>query len=297
MGISTKINPGDRVAIIGNNGSGKSTLLNSISGFLRPLSGTIKTEGRVLLLSGSDPGFSVYLTGRENVNNLALAYGISKDSLESFSEKILIFSELGEDYDRKYGNYSTGMKGKLGFGFISHLECDILLIDEVFGAGDRDFKTKAKEKMVDLITNSATVIMCTHSMTLAKEICNKCIVLERGNLVFEGDIEDGISFYKSLKKSIVNWIDLPRSGKSSNNETIVFNIKEEFGIEEDIRLVIYDSQNSEFCLLEEIAGGGILEINCDDLPNQRDLKFKLQQFRFGRWYDSSKYAPIYFEEK
>ena len=171
--VSFSIQPSERVAVIGRNGSGKSTLLSSMAGMLRPSAGSINTQGRVLLLAGVDPGFSTYLTGSENIAQLAPAYGIPRKSVKSFSEKVKQFTELGDDFERKYGNYSSGMKGKLGFGFISHLECDILLIDEVFGAGDRDFKSKAKKKMEELIDRAATVVMCTTTHTLAREICNR----------------------------------------------------------------------------------------------------------------------------
>ena len=293
--ISISIHPSERVAVIGRNGSGKSTLLSSMAGMLRPREGSINTRGRALLLAGVDPGFSTYLTGSENVSQLAPAYGIPRKSVGPFSEKVKQFTELGDDYERKYGNYSSGMKGKLGFGFISHLECDILLIDEVFGAGDRDFKAKAKEKMEELIDRAATVVMCTHSLTLAREICDRCIVLEGGGVAFDGPIEDGLAFYRSLKKSLVDWIDLPYAVKTSSNGELDFNFSRELGVEENIRLVIIDNISREFFLIEEIPAGSTFKVTKEDLPDHLDCKFKLQQNRFGRWYDASNYIPISFD--
>ena len=140
--ISISIQKGERVAIIGRNGAGKSTLLKCLAGFLRPSDGVVEVRGRVIFLSGVDPGFDSELTGRQNVAQLALAYGIPKAELEVFTESIKDFTELGEAFERSYKGYSGGMRGKLGFGFISGLRSDVLLIDETFGAGDREFKKK-----------------------------------------------------------------------------------------------------------------------------------------------------------
>ena len=127
------------MAIIGRNGSGKSTLLSA----LRECSGLPRSNrifGRVLYLSGVDPGFDAELTGRENVSQLSSAYGVKKEDVPMFVESVKEFTELGEAFERKYSGYSGGMKSKLGFGFISDLRSEILLIDETFGAGDRSLK-------------------------------------------------------------------------------------------------------------------------------------------------------------
>ena len=103
-------------------------------------------EGRVISLAGVDPGFDGELTGREN-ETTRTAYGIEPDKIETFTESVKGFTELGDAFERKYSGYSGGMKGKLGFGFISDLRSDILMIDETFGAGDREFKKKSKSRM------------------------------------------------------------------------------------------------------------------------------------------------------
>ena len=290
--IDLKVKNGDRVAVIGRNGSGKSTLLLSLAGFLRPERGSIHTKGRTLFLAGVDPGFSPELTGRENITDLAPAYGIPGHLIEKFTESVKDFAELGDNFERKYGNYSSGMKGKLGFGFVSNLQCDILLIDEVFGAGDRDFKAKAKAKMEELIDDAATVVMCTHSLSLALDICNRCIILEEGRMVFEGGITEGVDFYKSLKKELVDWIELPYTTKYVDEEGLRFNFKDEFGVDEDLRLVVHDNLAKDFVILEEIGAGRDINIGLQALPGHLDCKFKVQQLRFGRWYDASNYTRI-----
>ena len=105
---------------------------------------------------------------------------------------------MGEAYDRRFGGYSTGMRGKLGFGFITALEPSILLIDETLGVGDVEFRKKAQLRLKKFIKNSGTVIISTHSLGLAKELCNRGILLDKGKLVVDGDISEVIKKYTSM---------------------------------------------------------------------------------------------------
>ena len=196
--VSLNIERGENVALIGRNGAGKSTLLKAISGLIRPSSGKISTNGRVVLLSGTDPGFIPSMSGRENLTELALAYGINEERMHEFSSTVQEFAEIGEAIDRNVGGYSTGMKGKLGFGFITSLNPEILLIDETLGVGDRVFRQKAQLRLRDFIKRSGTVIISTHSLGMAKEICNKGILLEGGELELFGGIEETITRYVEL---------------------------------------------------------------------------------------------------
>ena len=196
--ISLKIEEGEIVGLIGKNGAGKSTLLKTIAGQLRPSRGEIITRGRVILLAGADPGFLPDLTGRRNISELALAYGIREEEMDSFTESIIDFADLGDAIDRNFRGYSTGMRGKLGFGFITSLNPDILLIDETLGVGDREFRAKAQERLRGFIERSGTVIISTHSLGLAKEICSMGILLDFGNLLADGPIEDVVREYIDL---------------------------------------------------------------------------------------------------
>jgi len=189
------IKVGETVALLGRNGAGKSTLLKCIAGLLRPSKGKIVTEGRVILLAGSNPGFIPELTGRQNVIELALAYGISKDESPEFIKSIEDFADIGEAFDRKFSGYSSGMRGKVGFGFITALDPDILLMDETLGVGDREFRKKAAKRLEGFIERSGTVIISTHSLGLAKEICTRGIVLDKGNIVIDSNAEEAISHY------------------------------------------------------------------------------------------------------
>ena len=197
-GVSFSIKRGDIVALIGKNGAGKSTLLKAVAGMIRPSKGVITAQGRAILLSGSDPGFFPDSTGRQNVCELAEAYGISKERISDFSESIFRFASLGDAIERNVRGYSTGMRGKLGFGFMTALEPDLLLIDETLGVGDTEFRKKAQERLRTFIQKSGSVIMSTHSLGLAREICNRGILLDQGKLVFDGGIEDALSKYRSM---------------------------------------------------------------------------------------------------
>ncbi len=196
--IDFKIQKGEVVALLGRNGAGKSTLLESIAGLLRPTKGEIRTHGRVILLAGTDPGFISEITGRQNVIELALAYGVSNDDLSKFVESVEQFANIGEAFDRKFLTYSTGMRGKVGFGFITALNPDILLMDETLGVGDREFRAKAAKRLKKFIERAGTVIISTHSLGLARDICSRGIVLDFGEVYLDANIEESISKYVEL---------------------------------------------------------------------------------------------------
>ncbi|MDC1419670.1 ATP-binding cassette domain-containing protein [Euryarchaeota archaeon] len=196
--ISIKIKKGEIIALIGKNGAGKSTLLNTIFGKIRPTEGNLKTFGRVIMLSGINAGFDNESTGRKNIIELSKAYGVQKEEISHLVEDVIDFSELGEAIDRNYKGYSTGMKGKLGFGFITSLSPEILLIDETLGVGDTRFRTKAQERLKEFMQRSNTVLISTHSLGLAKEMCSRGIVLDKGQLIFDGDIEEAINKYVKI---------------------------------------------------------------------------------------------------
>lgn len=196
--ISLSILEGENVALLGRNGAGKSTLLRCISGLIRPQKGKITTKGRVILLAGVDPGFIPDLSGRQNVLELGKAYGVSEGDINKFVDSIEDFAMLGEGFERRFGGYSTGMRGKLGFGFITALNPDILLIDETLGVGDREFRVRAQDRLRDFIAKSGTVIISTHSLGLAKELCPRGVLLDYGAVEIDGKIDDVIQRYSEI---------------------------------------------------------------------------------------------------
>tara|TARA_B100000405_G_scaffold302864_1_gene267423 strand:- start:1539 stop:2249 length:711 start_codon:yes stop_codon:yes gene_type:complete len=196
--INFEIGQGEIVALLGRNGAGKSTLLNGLAGLLRPSSGKIVSRGRVIVLSGANPGLIPDLSGRQNVEELASAYGVEKEEISAFVKSVEEFANLEEAFDRRVGGYSTGMKGKVGFGFLTALNPDILLIDETLGVGDLEFRAKAQLRLREFIERARTVVISTHSLGMAKELCTRGIVLEKGKVFFDGSAEDSIKEYTKL---------------------------------------------------------------------------------------------------
>lgn len=199
--VSFEVNSGDVVALVGRNGSGKSSLLRLISGFIKPSRGSVVTHGRVILLAGVNPGFANEATGRQNVVELAMAYGIRDEEHVEFVESVIDFAEIGDAIDRRVKGYSAGMKGKLGFGFITSLRPDILLIDETLAVGDEEFRTKATKKLREFVKRSGSVVMSTHSLGLAREMCNRGLVLDHGKLIADEEVEEAMLEYRKILKS------------------------------------------------------------------------------------------------
>lgn len=198
--INLKVSSGESVAILGKNGAGKTTLLKAISGSLRPKSGEIRTNGKVFTLRGSNPGLMPHLTSRQNVSLLAPVYGVGKDEIKDFEDEVEQFCELGTAYDRRYKTLSSGMAGRVGFGFTTSLNPEILLMDETLGVGDEDFRKKATRKSEEFMKRGETLLLSTHSLNLAKSMCKRGVVLDAGSIVFDGESSEAVDFYLEMRK-------------------------------------------------------------------------------------------------
>ena len=190
------IRDGEIVALMGHNGAGKSTLLNSIAGKMRPTGGEITVEGTIIHLSGVDPGFDPNLSPRQNILWLSKIYDCDSERVISSVEE---FSDIGEAFDRPIRTLSGGMRGRVGFGFATSLEPQILLIDEVLGVGDPSFKAKATRRLEEMMKRTGIVLISTHSVGLVKSIASRVSVLEKGSLIHDGDVEEGLAIYSSIK--------------------------------------------------------------------------------------------------
>ncbi len=199
-GLSFVVNPGDRLGILGHNGAGKSTLLRLLSGVYAPSSGHIQINGMAKGLFDVSSGMSLDATGLENVYLRGLQMGMTIAEIKSKIPSIMEFTELEDNIHRIFGTYSSGMRLRLAFAISTMIETDILLMDEWLGAGDARFKAKVKERMGGLVDQSRALVIASHSVTLLKQLCNKGLVLNQGQQLFFGSIDDAIELYNEQVK-------------------------------------------------------------------------------------------------
>lgn len=195
--ISLEIRQGEVLGIIGRNGSGKSTLLKIMAGVFPPDSGSISAKGSVSLLAGVGVGFHKELTGRENAYLYGALMGRTQQQIDELIDEIQAFAELKHHFDRPIRTYSSGMKSRLGISVATAFRPDLLLIDEVLGVGDVSFRKKSEERVKNLIADSGTVVIVSHSVGLLQSICDKIAVIENGNLIKIDNPEESLKFYSN----------------------------------------------------------------------------------------------------
>ena len=196
--VSLQIHHGDRVGLIGHNGAGKSTFLRLLAGIYEPSSGDIHIEGKVSSMLDLMYGIEAECTGYENIYNRGLLLGLTKKQVNENMAEIAEFSSLGDYLNMPVRTYSSGMMVRLAFAISASIQPDILLIDEVFGAGDANFMEKARMKMVSLLNSSRIVVFASHAPQLIREFCNKVLVLDAGQVAYFGPIEEAQSLYPEL---------------------------------------------------------------------------------------------------
>ena len=195
--VSIKIYEGESVGIIGNNGAGKSTLLKMITGVAFPTSGNVIVKGRVAALLELTAGFSEEMTGRENIYLKGYLLGLNDSQIKEIESSIIDFAELGDYIDQPVRTYSSGMRLRLGFAININTKPQILVIDEALAVGDATFQNKFKNKIKDLISQNVTVIFVSHSKNGVKEICKRAIYLKKGEIIFDGDVDEALKVYSA----------------------------------------------------------------------------------------------------
>ncbi len=186
--INFSVEKGDRVGILGLNGAGKSTLLKVISGVFKPTTGSVKKHGKMVPLLELGAGFEPQYTGTENIYLYGSMLGYTKDFIDSKYEEIVKFSELQKFMDVPVKNYSSGMKSRLGFSIATVVEPQILILDEVLSVGDAKFRKKSEKKIMSMFDSGVTVLFVSHSLEQVMRLCNKAMILEKGQLLAYGDI-------------------------------------------------------------------------------------------------------------
>lgn len=207
--VSFKIYKGEKVGVIGYNGAGKSTLLSVITGIYPPDKGEVKTYGNISPLLSLGAGFDFNYTGRQNIMLNGAVLGYEKSFLQSKIDEIIEFSELGEFIDIPIKNYSSGMLSKLGFSIATALNPDILIIDEILGVGDVNFKKKSTAKLRSLMDGGTTVLLVSHSIPQIRELCDKAIWIDKGHLREIGEVNKVCDHYlkdaeKATKEQLAN---------------------------------------------------------------------------------------------
>lgn len=200
-GIDLTVYKGEALGIIGANGAGKSTLLKLLSRVTAPTAGEIDIYGRVTSMLEVGTGFNGEMTGRENIYMNGTILGMTRPEIDEKMEDIIEFSEVREFIDTPVKRYSSGMYVKLAFSVAAHLNSEIMIMDEVLAVGDMAFQKKCLDKMREAANKEGrTILYVSHNMSTIRQLCNRCIVLDKGQIVFDGDVENAIEVYLDCGK-------------------------------------------------------------------------------------------------
>ena len=193
--ISVDVHRGEMLGLIGRNGSGKSTLLKIISGIYQPSEGRVEVKGTLAPLLELGAGFHYELTGRENIMLNGLLMGYSKKDMAAREEKIIRFADIGEFIDAPIKQYSSGMYIRLAFAVATEIDPDILVIDEILAVGDVTFQQKCFDRLAQFRKQNKTILFVSHSPKQVVDFCDRVIVMDQGEIAFDGDPARGVEVY------------------------------------------------------------------------------------------------------
>lgn len=195
--INLTIKKGEIVGIIGKNGAGKSTLMKLIANITFPTSGEIKVNGKVGSFINLSAGFNGNYTGRENIYYKATIMGMKKLEIDNIIDDIIEFADIGDYFDLPLKTYSSGMAARLGFALAIFSDPDILIIDEVFAVGDKDFKQKSFKKTKEMFKSGKSILFSSHAEGQIRQLCSRVIYIDNGKIVFDGDVDEGLRLYNN----------------------------------------------------------------------------------------------------
>jgi ABC-type polysaccharide/polyol phosphate transport system ATPase subunit len=198
---SFTIDHGESVAVIGHNGSGKSTLLKVLARILPPDEGTVETNGRVASLLELGAGFHGDLTGRENIYLNGAILGLSSSDIDECFDDIVDFAGIRPLLDTAVRTYSSGLYVRLGFAIAVMVEPDILLVDEVLAVGDAEFQDRSLARMREFRDTGRTFVLVSHDLDAVREMCDRTIVMDRGRILFDGPVAEGVELYRQRVSS------------------------------------------------------------------------------------------------
>jgi lipopolysaccharide transport system ATP-binding protein len=262
--ISLEVPRGRRVGIVGRNGAGKTTLLKLICGNYAPTLGDVVVNGVVQALMNIGLGFHPEYTGRENVEASLLYNGLSKSEYQNALDGIIEFCELGDFMDQPFKTYSLGMQARLMFAASTAINPDILIVDEVLGAGDAYFVAKSKTRVERLISTGCTMLLVSHSMQQILELCEEVIWLDKGSIRMQGEAFEVVKAYEEYIQNPIQTLS-----KTPNTHPLVIQLKEIENLELDDQRNIQDprfipfartpflTQNKKFEGFDHLAKGGV----------------------------------------
>lgn len=195
--VSFTVKEGETLGLIGRNGAGKSTLLKVISGILKPTEGSVTCHGNIVPMLELGSGFDMDLTGRENIFLNGAILGYSEAFLKSKYQEIVDFSELGQFIEVPIRNYSSGMLARLAFSVASVVNPEILIVDEILAVGDASFQEKSRKRMLELMGGGTTVLFVSHSLNQIREMCNRVVWLEHGEVKALGQVTEICDVYEA----------------------------------------------------------------------------------------------------
>ena len=225
--VSFELEKGDRVGILGLNGAGKSTLLKAIAGVYKPTEGKVTKKGVIAPLLELGAGFDKQYTARENIYLYGAVLGYSKKFIDEKFDEIVEFAELQKFLDVPLKNYSSGMRSRLGFSICTAVDPDILILDEVLSVGDARFRKKSEAKVMSMFDKGVTVLFVSHSLQQVRRICNKAMILDHGQVLAFGDIDEISEQYQGLIDEIKKEKKEKRARKKKKAKITVEDIEKE----------------------------------------------------------------------
>ena len=284
--VNFEVKKGEVIGIIGKNGAGKSTLLKVLSQITKPSSGKIEINGRVASLLEVGTGFHPELTGRENVYLNGTILGMTRKEVASKFDEIVAFSGVEKFIDTPVKHYSSGMYVRLAFAVAAHLEPEILIIDEVLAVGDAEFQKKCLGKMKDVAGEGRTVIFVSHNMAAVRNLCDKGILIEKGEVKFEGKIDDVVSEYsnrfthgssyinRNLNDQFKVYIQSLRIKDKSGSELGMFTVEDKIYLHLKISFKIVSDQYRIMLTIKNSVGNPVFSI--DEIVDEPSFIIELE---------------------
>ena len=235
-GVDFTVRRGEAVGIVGPNGSGKSTMLLALAGILQPSEGMVEVSGHVSTLLSLNAGFDSELTGRENIALAGALMGIDEEVMREITPGVIQFANIGAFIDAPMKTYSSGMRARVGFAIATSVDPDILLLDEVLQTGDNKFKNKSRKRIAEVLQTAKAVVMVTHDMSWITAFCNRAILMEKGQIVADGDPEEIADMHETdaakrarqkrkakqlLKHGKVDLVDIRKARKQGKLDELV----------------------------------------------------------------------------